>query len=259
MKKPTPLPLSPFFLILYPVFYIPSSSMTNYLKHIYWLSPDEAARLRESLQAKGIKVKSAKGVVCTPLDRINKISMVAPEVWDETCARQGSWYRVSNKNGLYLVISSRDIEELAGKKAATIKTVDFRPPRLADTQEKRAMTGESDFLSRVPPGWQQVSDFEKRVYLRWAARLGSDIDNFDFLYLTQTANHANFMKPRFFVEENGHRVPYSIDRSAHLCSCCLELFQVLGEEHPRKLVAPCPGATIFARLKPDQYLLVEKP
>jgi hypothetical protein len=25
------------------------------------------------------------------------------------------------------------------------------------------------------------------------------------------------------------------------------------------MVAPCPGATIFARLKPDQYLQVERP
>jgi hypothetical protein len=231
----------------------------NYLKHIYWLSPNEAARIKESLEAKGIKVKSAKGVVCTPLDEINKISIVAPEVWDETCARQGSWYRASKKNGLYLVISSSDIEGLAGKKAGTIKAVDFRPPRQAGTEEKREMTGEADFLSKVPSGWKKVGDFEKRVYLRWAARLGSDVEDFDFLYLTQTANHANFIKPRFFVEENGKRIPYSIDRSAHLCSCCLELFQVLGDQHPTKLVAPCPGATIFARLEPDRFLLVEKP
>jgi hypothetical protein len=60
------------------------------------------------------------------------------------------------------------------------------------------------------------------------------------------------------VEDDAGIIPYSIDRSAHLCSCCVELFQVLGAEFQRKLVAPCPGATIFARLKPDRYLLVEK-
>jgi hypothetical protein len=251
-----PLLLSHLYLILYSHLFI--LLPMNYEKHIYWLSLDEASRLRETFETKGIRVKYPKGVVCTPLDEINKISIVGPEVWDETCARQGSWYRASKKNGLYLVVSSREIEGLGEKKAATIKSVDFRPPRLADTEEKRAMAGESDFLSRIPSEWERVSDFEKRVYLRWAARLGSDVDDFDFLYLTQTANHANFMKPRYFVEENGNRIPYSIDRSAHLCSCCLELFQVLGEEHPKKLVAPCPGATIFARLKPDRYLLVER-
>ena len=231
----------------------------NYAKHVYWLTPQEAIRLRESLQAEGIKVKSAKGVVCTPLDPINKISIVDPQVWDDTCARQGSWYRASGKNGLCLVISAVDIQGLEGKKAALIRAVDFRPPRLAGTEEKRAMVEEADFLSRVPAGWQKVRELEKKVYLGWAARLGSGVEDFDFLYLTQTANHANFIYPRFFVEENGKRIPYSIDRSAHLCSCCLELFQVLGEGHPKKLVAPCPGATIFARLEPDRYLLVEKP
>mgnify|MGYP000047008739 CR=1 FL=1 len=62
----------------------------------------------------------------------------------------------------------------------------------------------------------------------------------------------------FFIRDEENIIPYSIDRSAHLCSCCVELFQVLGDEFERKLVAPCPGATIFARLKPDRYLLVEK-
>ena len=233
--------------------------LMHYIKHIYWLSPEEASLLRASFQPGGVKVKSAKGVVCTPLDEINKISIVAPEVWDETCARQGSWYRASKKCGLHLVVSSHEIERLAGKKAATIRAVDFRPPRPAGIEEKRKMAREADFLSKVPTGWKKVGELEKKVYLRWAARLGSDVQDFDFLYLTQTANHANFMKPRFFLEENGKKIPYSIDRSAHLCSCCLELFQVIGEEHFGKLVAPCPGAVVFARLKPDRFLLVEKP
>ena len=98
---------------------------------------------------------------------------------------------------------------------------------------------------------------KKRIYLRWAKRLGSDETNYDALHVSHTANHANFMRPQFFVTKDRQRVPYSIDHSAHLCSCCLELFKVIGEQYPAKLVAPCPGATIFARLKPDQYLLVE--
>jgi hypothetical protein len=38
----------------------------------------------------------------------------------------------------------------------------------------------------------------------------------------------------------------------------VELFGVLGGEYKKKLVVPCPGATIFARLKQDRYLLVKK-
>jgi hypothetical protein len=229
-----------------------------YLKHIYWLTKEEVSRLEGQLAARRIKMKYAKGVVCTPLDEINKISCVAPEVWDDTCERQGSWYRASEKRGLFLVVSSFDVEELKGKKAGTIRRVDFQPPKAATLKEKKAMAADPDFDQRIPPRWRKITEVEKRVFLRWAARLGSETEDFDLLYLSHTANHSNFEKPRFFVRESETIIPYSIDRSAHLCSSCLELFQVLGAEHKKKLVAPCPGAVIFARLEPDKFLLVEK-
>ncbi len=229
-----------------------------YIKHVYWLTRDEEARLRDELEACGVRMRSVKGVVCTPLDAINKISSVAPEVWADTCARQGSWYRASDKNGLYLVVSSSEVKGYDNKKVATITKSSFDPPRLARPAEKKKMIHNSDFMKRVPSEWRTVPEIEKRIYLRWAKRFGSDVEDYDFLYLSHTANHANFIKPRFFIQENQSIIPYSIDRSAHLCSCCLELFQVLGTQYPKKLVAPCPGAAIFARLKPNRYLLVEK-
>ena len=230
----------------------------SYLKHLYWLTKEEVSRLEEQLAARGIKMKSARGVVCSPLDVMNKISCVAPEVWDETCARQGSWYRASEKDGLFLMISSFDVEELKDKKAGTIRRVDFHPPKAATLEDKKALAGDPDFDRKVPARWRKISDVEKRIFLRWAARLGSETEDFDLLYVSHTANHANFVNPRFFIREGETIIPYSIDRSAHLCSSCVELFQVLGAEHKKKLVAPCPGATIFARLEPDEYLLVEK-
>jgi len=229
-----------------------------YIKHIYWLSEVEKDRLREELGSRNIQMKSAKGIVCTPLDEINKIASVAPEVWDDTCSRQGSWYRASDKNGLYLVISSFELNDYEDKKAATITRSEFVPLRLASTEEKEDMSHDPDVINQIPSKWHKVEEIEKKIYLRWARRLGSNVKNYDFLFLSHTANHANFIKPRFFIEENRTVIRYSIDCSAHLCSSCVELFQVLGDEYPKKLVAPCPGSTIFARLKPDQYLLVEK-
>jgi hypothetical protein len=230
-----------------------------YIKHIYWLTKDEEEKLRQELAGGGIKLKSAKGIVCTPLDRINKIASVAPEVWNDTCNRQGSWYRTSDKNGLYLVISSFELEGYEDKKAATITESDFVPPRLATSKDKKALVSGRPLNRRVPDDWLHPGDTEKRIYLRWARRLGSDAEDYDFLYLSHTANHANFINPRFFIKNRKEIIPYSIDRSAHLCSCCVELFHVLGGDYKKKMVAPCPGATIFARLKPDRYLLVEKP
>jgi len=229
----------------------------EYKKFIYWLNRAEAYRLRQELEKRDIKLRSARAVVCTPLDELNRISSVAPAVWNETCARQGSWYRASPKKGLYLIVSSFELEDYQPRRAATITRTDFLPPRYATQAEKQALLMDDEFLSEIPPRWSRADEIETRICLRWAKRLGSDETDYDSLHLSHTANHANFMRPHFFVERNRHIVPYSIDRSAHLCSCCLELFQVIGGQYPQKLVAPCPGATIFARLRPDQYLLVE--
>jgi hypothetical protein len=229
-----------------------------YIKHVYWLTKAEEASLRAELAAHNINLKSAKGIVCTPLDVINTISSVAPEVWDDMCSRQGSWYRISDKNGQYLVISSFELKGFRDQRAAIISESDFVPPRLASLKDKKALLKDSSVKSRIPEEWQHVEDIEKRIYLRWARRLGSDVKDYDFLYLSHTANHANFISPRFFIRDDNGIIPYSVERSAHLCSCCVELFQVLGSDYEKKLVAPCPGATIFARLKPDRYLLVKK-
>ena len=213
--------------------------------------------MREKLATCRIKLKSAKGIVCTPLDAINKITSVAPDIWNDTCNRQGSWYRTSEKNGMYLVVSSFELTNYGDHKAAVITESDFIPPRLASLEDKNILVQDELIKRRIPEEWLHPRESEKKIYLRWARRLGSDIQDYNFLYLSHTANHANFIDPHFFISIGEDIVPYSIDRSAHLCSCCLELFQVLGSQYKKKMVVPCPGATIFSRLKPDRYLLVE--
>jgi len=228
------------------------------VKHVYWLTGEKEGQLKRTLADRGIKLKSGKAVVCPGLDEITKIISVAPEVWRGTCQRQGTWYKKSAKNGLYLIISSFGLEGFEPYKHAVITRSDFILPNPATRKEKQEMIEDEGFRPSVPKEWYEVSDFEKRLWIRWARRLGSE-DDWDTLFLTHTANHANFTKPRFFLEEDGHIIPYSIDRSANLCSCCLELFGVIGEEWKKKLVAPCSGAVVFSRLKKDRYLLVETP
>jgi len=230
----------------------------KYVKYIYWLPEEGEKDLRFELDSRNIRLKSGKAVVCTGLDEITKIISVSPEVWDGTCRRQGSWYRRSDKSGQYLIISSFELDGFERYKAAVITRSDFLLPRRVTREEKGEMIRDEEFKVLVPEEWYAVSDLEKRLWTRWARRLGSEED-WDSLFLTHTACHANFIKPRFFVESDGQKVPYSIDRSANLCSCCLELFQIVGTAWRKKLVAPCAGAVIFSRLLKDSYLLVEKP
>jgi len=228
------------------------------MKHIYWLSKEKEKDLRSSLMSQNIKLKSGKAVICPGLDEISKIISVSPEVWNGTCQRQGSWYRKSKKNGQYLIISSFELDGYERFKEAVITRSDFLLPRPATREEKKEMVENEEFKSIVPKEWYVVSDLEERLWTRWARRLGSEED-WDSLFLTHTANHANFIKPRFFIESDGQKIPYSIDGSANLCSCCLELFHVIGDRFSKKLVAPCSGAVIFSRLPKDRYLMVERP
>lgn len=230
----------------------------TYLRHFYWVDEAEADALTRDLREKKVKVRMAKGVVCVALDAINQVAVVAPEVWSATCFRQGGWYRSSDLNGKYLVVSAFELEACAHRKAGKIMTSDFRPPRLATSEEKMALVEDPEIRKRLPPEWSKIDDREKRLYLRWARRLGSDTQDYDLLHLTHTANHGNFLKPRLFIREEGRIIPYSLDRSAHLCSCCVEIFGLLDSGYDPLLVAPCPGATLFADLEPDRYLRVEK-
>ena len=52
-------------------------------------------------------------------------------------------------------------------------------------------------------------------------------------------------------------VPYSISDSIHVCSSCLEFFNILGKQWPVKYVVPCIGAVQFAHLPMDQYFEVK--
>jgi hypothetical protein len=232
----------------------------KYQKYVYWLSESEERAFRDRLLARGTKVKRVIGVVCPALDRSASVSSISPKTWNQTCARQGSWYRASDKNERYLIVSPEPIEDLDGRWAAVITASAFIPPRLATAAEEAEMARAPSLKRHIPEGWYRVRYGEKRIFLRWANHMGSSDGGFRALFLAQTANHVNFISPRFFVrDDHGNAVPYSLDRSAHLCSCCLELFQVIGSHFKKKLVAPCPGAVRFARLDPDRYFLVERP
>jgi hypothetical protein len=232
----------------------------KYQKYVYWLSGSEERDFRDRLLARGIKVKTVRGVVCPALDRSASVSSISPKTWNQTCARQGNWYRTSDKNERYLIVSPEPIGDLDGRCVAVITASAFTPPRLATAAEEAEMARDPSLKRHIPDGWYRVRYGEKKAFLRWANHIGSTAGGFRALFLAQTANHANFISPRFFVWDNhGNAVPYSLDRSAHLCSCCLELFQVIGSHFKKKLVAPCPGAVRFARLDPDRYFLVERP
>lgn len=234
-----------------------TKTASGYKKYVYWLTEIQFHDTCSLLSKIGQEVTVVSRLPGLTLKSDLTVTGVPPAAWNGTCNRQGSWYRQSDKKGLFLLVSGFQIPDAGISLQAVITESTFYPPRLASEQEKMALVADSAFKKRLPAEWSHIASSEKRIYLKWAKRLGSNLDEFNTLFLSQTANHSNFMRPLLFTEDDtGAQIPYSIDCSAHLCSCCVELFDIVGGCHPKKLVAPCPGAVICASMEPNQYLLV---
>jgi hypothetical protein len=231
-------------------------------RYAYFLDGEALEASRSWIASRGIKIKDVHAAPCAALRPAPRTALVAaPGVWSEVCRRQGSWYRTSARAGLSLLVAPLPLPERAG---VSITEVDFSPPLLPGHSDLVELTGLDSYRRLCPKEWGQVGEDDIRQIMAFRARLAArlpDIDPaepFEELFLSHCANHANFISPRFFVEERGVCAPYSIAPTARVCSACLEIFDVLGSEHEIKYVVPCPGAVAIAGLEPDRYLRIER-
>ncbi len=82
---------------------------------------------------------------------------------------------------------------------------------------------------------------------------------FKEVFITNCANHSNFIDPRYYLEEEGKIIPYSISpHSIEVCSSCAEYFDIVGSKYKTKLVVPCVGAVLYAGMAADRYYKVQK-
>jgi len=99
--------------------------------------------------------------------------MVPPGIWSETCRRPGSWYRNSDRNGLYLVVSPVELDILPGRREGMVTRSDFNPPARHPGQKEelvrdpefcsrclrtgnRSATGRGESISDGPPDWART-------------------------------------------------------------------------------------------------------
>jgi hypothetical protein len=230
--------------------------MDRYVRYTYWLKP---AKLNDALihllEVHGVRVKPARSVMCTPLDPFSQAAYISPEVWDRICARQGSWYRQSQWSGHALLVVAFPVEVLRAHLNTLIRPTDFAPGSLASLAEMKQLVQSEAYLSQRPEEWEQVSRSERERWAGWLEKLGIE-DSFEKIFLAHRANHANFLDPLLYVRANGAVIPYSIAPSHHLCSCCLEMYNLIGASFPKKFVVPCLGALTFAGLPQDRYFEV---
>jgi hypothetical protein len=231
--------------------------MIKYKKFCYWIDSHGLKKVRESIEQKGEELDDEARIPCRVLRSSRDIGYIVPEAWDGFCKRRTSWYRRSDKAGKFLVVSNTSLDPLGIGKQIIIKESNFKPDHLLSYEEVLQLIKSEKYQSLKPDVWEKVDPLDKEFYQRWFKRhRPKELFDFEKIFVHHSANHANFIDTRHFVTLNGLLVPYSIADSIHVCSSCVELFNILGEQWPIKYIVPCIGAVQFAHLPIDQYFEV---
>jgi hypothetical protein len=228
--------------------------MGKFRKHIYWLDPVEHGDALGEFRKDKKRVYKAKHSPCQALYPRREIALVEPGIWDLQCSRQGSWYRSSHRQGQSLIVTNQALTDFVPWGQVTLE--DFQPPGVATDKVVIEMLGDPRVPEILPEGWGIFSPWEVQAVNAYLAAEGIE-RSLQEVFAYYTANHLNFVFPRFFLNvDHGPVIPYSIQKTALVCSACVEIFGILGEEFPVKYLAPCPGLK-YVKPTPSQYLCVK--
>lgn len=204
----------------------------------------------------------AKKAVCVPLTRSIEIGFVLRDGWSRyaLCRRQLTWFNPECPYyGQVLVISSSRIEEINTGPTVVIRESTFKRPNVPDRTGQLGLIDRESYREARPEAWEAIDSEDPEVHARWLNIMGVRGVTYEELFITHCANHANFIEPVHFIREDNQIVPYSIARTTHICSACLEFFNIIGSQFRKKLVVPCPGAVLFAGMAPNRYYEVVQP
>ena len=248
----------------------------TYLRYTYFIPAAELEELKTELHRTGHTLKEFKETPCAILNPRFPAALAAPAAWTAGfCKRRGSWFLESPRRDQYLLGLSFP---LPGRGGTVIRASDFFPDRLPTRAEEYELIKSSQYQTEKPKEWENVSLMEivelarglksmgtrevaalikqgKSLGLKGAAKA---VFMFKEIFVTNCANHANFMAPKYFVEGKCGIAPYSIAANTlYICSSCAEMFGIVGREYPFKFVVPCLGAALYGGLEVNRYYEVE--
>jgi len=228
-----------------------------YQKFCYWVDRKDLEKVRKSCKEKGIELEDEARIPCRVLRASQEVAYLGPPAWYGLCKRRTSWYWGSEKVSRYLIVSNTPFDHLDIENPIRVMESTFKPDRFPSPNEIVQLVESQEYQRRKPKTWENVEPIEKDFYQAWFERhqIKEPFD-FDKIFAIHSANHANFINPKYFITLDGLMVPYSIADSIHVCSSCLEFFNILGSQWPIKYVVPCIGAVLFAHLPMDQYFEV---
>lgn len=236
------------------------NSGTSYQKFVYWLERPVFDNVKATIEGRGGSIPETKKAVCAPLSKRVEAAYVLPETWGrfELCKRHLSWYRTSPYYGKILLVSSVALGDFGTRCEVVIRQSTFKPASLPSCEEKARLIERPSYQNARPAEWDNIGAVEVKEIERWLKVMGLRGVKFEELFTSHCANHANFIEPAYFVLEGDERVPYSIGKTSHVCSACMEWYNIIGGSCAKKLVVPCPGAVLFAGLITNRYYEVTR-
>jgi len=230
-------------------------SSYHYQKYVYWLEEPVFEALKAEISAIGVSIKEARKAVCAPLSKDVELGYVLPQTWGrfELCKRQLSWYHSSCYSGKILLVSSFDLDTHGIRYEVILRQSAFKPQLLPTPQEKADLIERNSYKKTTPREWDEIASQDDEEKQRRLNVMGLRGVKFDELFVSHCANHANFIEPAYFIVEEDEPVPYSICKTSHVCSACMEWYNIVGGSFSKKLVVPCPGAVLFAGLITNRY------
>ena len=234
-----------------------------YIKFAYWMDPEAFTEVKSKLEEQDIFLAPAKKAVCLPLSSKIDCGFVEPGAWSKfsLCRRQLSWYGASRFAGKYLVVASNPLQEhgLEFVPETIIQKIKFKPKNLPgkDPEKIEQLYQTEAFHEQCPEEFLDISAMDSDLQSRWLKVMGIRGIGYGELFREQCANHANFIRPRYYVANGEEMVPYSIGKTSRVCSACLQFFNIIGADFPVKYVVPCPGAALFAGMAVNKYYQVE--
>jgi len=224
--------------------------------HLYWLEEKEFKAARDLLQANAYRLSSTLLTPCQVLKSRGKNLVYArPAIWSRICVRQGSWYRDSERNGQFMLMSDHRLpREMDRFLDSEMSVSGFLPEELPAENELQEIVASKEYQRQKPKAWEKIWLKDSVIFkiLFGLTRFWGKGDNLKKYWLHQRVNHANFLSRQVTTELDGEQVPYSVSENAGVCSSCVEFFNVV-ESSSRKLVRSCPGAVIFGGSQRDTY------
>jgi hypothetical protein len=226
-------------------------------KYLYWIPQENFKSVVDAVKALDMRLVGSKMTPCETLRTTQgKAIYASPSVFNRVCFRQGSWYRKSDRNGKYLLLTPSKLPENYDTFLdAEMTESNFKPDSLPTRNELISIVESEEYNDQKPEGWEKKTLLDAIMFkiLFTVNRYWGWGDNLKTHWLNHRANHANFVSEKVTTEIDGEKVPYSVTENAGICSSCVEFFNIANTDK-RKLVRACPGSITFGGAKKDIYL-----